>query len=479
MSTEVATMDAKKTEVQLSNGDIIPLTITGNAELDIQNFTTNEAEIKKMEDQFLQLKITSLEEKEKYREIYESRQLVRKSRLSVDKIADALNEGAKSYVKRVDARKKELIEKLKPIELHLKSQEEVYEQLKAEKALELERQAEELLTARASLLIDLGCAFTGKFYQIEQISIEHNKLADYSEKEWNTLLDEIKPIAERIKAEEEERKAEAERMRIELEKEKERQAQRDSRVKQLVGIGLIYDGENFTFEDVNVHNSELIVLNESEWNVLIERIAPVVLERKAQIEAEKNELARQEAERKEAHNKLNAVRREVASALGVDASLMDLASLSDDIFNAQVESWKVQLEQRKREELHKIRFDAITHLLNFVEPHEKSNSLNELSEEEFTQFKSELEKRKVEFDEATAKLKREKEEREAEERRIEAEKKAAAIAPDKEKLAALASTIRAIELPILTSVNGTHIHESILEQKEKFAVWVESKVNSL
>lgn len=479
MSTEVATLDTKETTVQLSNGDIIPLTITGNAELDIKNFTTNEDEIKKMEDQFLKLKITSLEDKEKYKEIYESRMVVRKSRLSIDKIADALNEGAKSYVKRVDARKKELIEKLKPIELHLKSQEEVFEQLKAEKALELERQAEELLTKRASLLIDLGCAFTGKYYQIEQMSIEHNKLADYSEKEWNSLVDEIKPIAERIKAEEEERKAEAERMRLELEAEKARQAIRDARVKQLVGIGLNYNGESFTFEDVNVHNTELIVLNETEWSVLIERIAPIVSERKAKIEAEKNELARQESERKEAHNKLNAERRAVAKGLGIDASLMDLASLSEEVFNAQVENWKVQAEQREKEALHKSRFDAITHLLNFIEPHEKSTGLNELTDEVFAQFKVELENRKKEYDEAAARIKREKEEREAEERRIEEEKKAAAIAPDKEKLAALAATIRGIELPILTSVNGTQIHDAILEQKEKFAAWVESKVNSL
>lgn len=488
MSTEVATRDA---QVVLKDGEVLPLVITGDAEKDIRNFTTNEQEIQKFKDNFLKLKIESLDQKDLYNEIYESRQIVRRARLSVDKIASALNEGAKAYVKKVDARKKELIEKLKPIETHLLEQEEKYESLKAEKALELERLAEEVLTKRAAELIDLGCAFTGKYYQIDNINVEHNKISNYSEKEWALLISEITPIAERIKKEEAEKQAELERIKREYELEKERAARIESRTKHLISLGLKYDGENFTYEDVNVHNIELTLLGDSEWNVLIEKIAPVVMERIAKKEAEDRELKLQEEEKKSAYNALNAQRRAVASTYGVDASLMDLASLEEDLFNAQVENWKLKYEQQQMERLHSARFAQVSSLMKFATPDQDVKDFALMSEEQFNEFKSALELQKKNHEEEAARIEAERkekeeaerkrqEEKQAEEKRLEEEARLAAIAPDQTKLAALAKSIREISIPELSgTANSNLVQERIVEQREKFAAWVESQVNSL
>jgi hypothetical protein len=490
MSTEVATR--QETQVVLKDGEVLPLVITGDAEKDIQNFTTNETEIQKFRDNFLKLEITSLEEKEKYEEIYESRQIVRRARLSVDRIASALNEGAKAYVKKVDARKKELIEKLKPIESHLLAQEERYEALKAEKALELERLAEEVLTNRAAELIDLGCAFTGKYYQIENVNIEHNKISNYSEKEWAALISEIKPIAEAIKKAQMEKEVEAKRMAEELAKEKERSARIEMRTKQLINLGLKYDGENFIFEDVNVHYTELTVLNEEQWKILVERVAPVVSERIAKKEAEERELKLQEEEKRNAYNSLNNERRAIASQFGVDASLMDLASLDESLFNAQVEGWKLKFEQDQMEKLHSARFAQVSTLMRYATAEQESvKDFALMSEQEFSEFKSALELQKKDHEEKASQLEAERKQKEesdrkkreeelAEQKRKEEEARLAAIAPDQTKLADFAKSIRDLSIPELSGgANSKLVHDRIVEQREKFAAWVESQINSL
>lgn len=52
---------------------------------------------------------------------------------------------------------------------------------------------------------------------------------------------------------------------------------------------------------------------------------------------------------------------------------------------------------------------------------------------------------------------------------------AAALAPDKEKLVALAAAVRALPVPELTTEKAVELRAQIVEQVEKFAAWIEKK----
>lgn len=62
---------------------------------------------------------------------------------------------------------------------------------------------------------------------------------------------------------------------------------------------------------------------------------------------------------------------------------------------------------------------------------------------------------------------------------IQARRKAAATAPDKEKLAALAAYIRAAPIPTLTTEHGQTAQRQIKEQIERWAIWIEKTGQAL
>lgn len=62
---------------------------------------------------------------------------------------------------------------------------------------------------------------------------------------------------------------------------------------------------------------------------------------------------------------------------------------------------------------------------------------------------------------------------------IEAARKKAERAPDREKLAAFAQSLRSILVPALSSPEGAAVASQIVDQVEKFAKWVETKAGAL
>lgn len=101
---------------------------------------------------------------------------------------------------------------------------------------------------------------------------------------------------------------------------------------------------------------------------------------------------------------------------------------------------------------------------------------------------AEVERQKTEAARAAAetaahneRVKREHLEAEARAKREEEEAAArkAAAAPDKEKLLAFATAIRAVELPVLTSESALHLVATLVEQREKLAAWIEKKAEAL
>ena len=477
-----------KKEVEGPDGDLLAIVVTGNAELDVKQFHIKDSEIQRMKLQFGELKINSLDDREIYKQVYEARQYVRKNRLSVDKTGAVLLEGAKSYVKDVTAEQKRLIAELKEIEQMLQIEEDKYEQLKADAALELEREAEKVATNRASQLIDMGLAFTGKYYQIEidgnTQSIEHNKLSAYTEPQWLNLIAELKPACDAIKKEREEaaeRAAEAERENARLREEIER---KDKRTNQLLKLGLNFTGDTFRLEEIVIESSELTALDNEQWDVLIERVGPIVTERIAEIKHRQEARDNEEKARKEAAEKLNIERQRVLQSYGIDTSYTDLSTLTDEEFTARLEKATTEANERKekaaKDELRAERTRATNSFLPYLKIDEIfDGDFAEMTESAYAQYLELCKEAKVRYETEQAELReraekqKQQEEAAAKEAKEREEKElAAALAPDIEKLAELAARIRALQVPTL-NVNNDAIVSRFNDQREKFAAWVE------
>lgn len=173
-------------------------------------------------------------------------------------------------------------------------------------------------------------------------------------------------------------------------------------------------------------------------------------EREAAAKAEAERVERERAQAEEnARLKVEAEEREKAAKAEREAAAAERARIENE---ARVEREKVEAEARAA----KAASDAETR------------------------------KAREEADRAAAELaaaKKVEEDRKAEEAArlaaAEVAKKAAEIAPDREKLAAFASTLRALTIPTLTTERGQAAGAKVAEQIAKMAAWVEKTGASL
>lgn len=472
-------------------GETVAITVTGNAAVDIKQFAVTKEQIEEYMNKAKAIQITSLQDKPAYDEVYAMRQLVKKTRTSIGKIANILTEGAKAYTSDVNEAKKKWEEELKSVEQVLQSKEDHYDKLKEEAALREEQEREELEQARCSELIEMQMTFNGKVYAIESedgvISVEHNKVSTYTNPQWAALIEAIRPAFEaKVKKQEEEKQRQLE---IEAENNRLREIQRvkEERTKQLITIGLVYDGENFVFEDVNVHNSELATLNTEQWDVLISRIAPVVTERKAEIKAKQE--AEEEAEKTRKHRAalINSERQDMMRLLGSDMSHFDLSELSQEDYKAMLDKAREESAEKEKAKTRSERAQASNPFLPYLKADQIfDGDFAEMTPAAFDQYMELCREAKKMYDQEqeelralAAKQKVENEKKREEEKQREEEAKKAALAPDIEKLKDLAKRMRELQMPELASVNSESIAEKFNSQREKFAAWVESLSESL
>ena len=62
---------------------------------------------------------------------------------------------------------------------------------------------------------------------------------------------------------------------------------------------------------------------------------------------------------------------------------------------------------------------------------------------------------------------------------FQASARAAACAPDFQKLMRLADTVRALQIPNLSTSTGRQIQDLIQSKTDEFAIWIENQANKL
>lgn len=180
---------------------------------EVKKFEKIDADLKKLQKEYLPLKIAGVEDKDGYIVVHKAWQDIRTKRLAIAKLTKELCEDAKKIVGGIKDFGENLIAKLEPIENHLKEEKDKVDNEKERLKQEKEQREQLRLTTRISDLISNGCAFNGASYSISDISINPLDLKAWSDEIYGNILQAVKDqnaLAIKKKKEEDEAKAKKE-----------------------------------------------------------------------------------------------------------------------------------------------------------------------------------------------------------------------------------------------------------------------------
>lgn len=271
------------------------------------------------------IKVTDVDDTDGMKAAREKRLALKKARTTVENKRKELKEGIVKQGRAIDMIARYVKDTIAPAEEYLQLQEDYAK-------LEAKRQHEAKITKRLEQLA---------MRELTPLQYEQYDYEGMTDEQFTALLADIDEAA-RLKAEEAKRleaeraaEAKAERKRQEA-KEKEHE-----RFKQLTALGLRWDGEQFTKDDINVHWVEVRALDDAKFDELVAELRTEIERRdaeaaKAQAEADKKlederkaaaeakakadllERAKREREEQEAKEKREAEEAERAALLAPD-----------------------------------------------------------------------------------------------------------------------------------------------------------------
>lgn len=370
MTTEVEIIES---EVSLENE------ITGEL---VKNNVTD-AIIAGLKEKFEPLVLRGkIQNKEEFSEIVDARKECKGWRIITTKVCKKGREKAVKIQKGWIAKEAEVIARISVIEDPLEKLEDEWtteqERVKAEK----KRMQEEQLANRQQDLSKMGVLFSNGNFELGDVSYEYALVKESDEPTYQIIYNAFKAVfdaneaerLEKLKKDQEaaaelqrqkdelareqkelaEAKAEIERQRLQSErveqekKNKEAEeykakidSQNKRRINQVMSLGMSYkfDDNAFSVYDVFVAQLEISTFTDDQWNELIEKITPVIIERKLEsakkleekrlvdIETAKQEAIKKEQERKAEEERLAEIRRKQDE----EKRLEELAKASDKV----------------------------------------------------------------------------------------------------------------------------------------------------
>lgn len=367
MSTEVTTVEAEEIPIEQA--------VEKKFVSSLEQHEINKEMLEEKRNECLLLKLNG-QDKEAYTLIRETRLNQKTNRVVIEKICKKGREDATKTQKAWIAVEKEYVSIVSAGEDYLQKLEDEYLQEQERIKLEAKRRQEEAFIIRQADLTKMGATYQDGSFVLNDVSYEAILIKESDNDVWETmkakfneqyLINEEKRLAEEKEKSEaaakiEEQRLEQERKQKELEareaaikqkeqEETERQqmlemqkagelkakqdAQNKSRSNQLSALGLNYNGQEYIFQDVNVHWTEITTMNENEWNGLIEKITPVISQRKQ--DAEKKRLAEIEEQKRiaaEAAVKKEQERVAEANRKAEEKRLQDEAKRAEELLKA-------------------------------------------------------------------------------------------------------------------------------------------------
>lgn len=177
--------------------------------MEIVKLNVTESEIARMEEEYAGLTVDGIEDKAGLKRVYESRQIVKKTRTSLVKYANELKEKALAWQRKVNTEKDRVVTRLEAIEAHLQSEED---RIEAEKR-RIEQEAKDREAARIQARIDKLGAYG--------FQIEYAMITSINEATFERVLDNARVEFEKDQAREAEEKrlADEEAARLKAERE--------------------------------------------------------------------------------------------------------------------------------------------------------------------------------------------------------------------------------------------------------------------
>jgi hypothetical protein len=169
--------------------------------------------IAEMKAEFLSLKVTGLEDKAGLKKVYDSRQIVKRTRVGVEKTAKELKETAIAWQRKVNDETKRVVGELEYIENYLQSIEDDIQAEKDRIIAEEERKENERIQARMDQLSELNARVD--YSTVKQMDdADFAIVLDNAQVAYQRELEEQKEAA--LKAQEEADRLKAEREELEM-----------------------------------------------------------------------------------------------------------------------------------------------------------------------------------------------------------------------------------------------------------------------
>ena len=182
------------------------ITVEDVISTEIKKFNLADAKIAELKEQFKDLEISGVEDKDGYKAVSEAIKIVRTYRTGVEKVRKQIKEDYLKTGRAIDEEAKRLTASLEEIENHLKDKkQEIDDEIQAEKDRQ-EAEAQAKTDKRVEELEAVGIKFDGRFYSIgEDISVDIVTIKDFTDEQFAEFKNRVSAVndklqeAERIK----------------------------------------------------------------------------------------------------------------------------------------------------------------------------------------------------------------------------------------------------------------------------------------
>ena len=182
------------------------ITVEDVISTEIKKFNLADAKIAELKEQFKDLKISGVKDKDGYKAVSEAIKIVRTYRTGVEKVRKQIKEDYLKTGRAIDEEAKRLTASLEEIENPLKDKkQEIDDEIQAEKDRQ-EAEAQAKTDKRVEELEAVGIKFDGRFYSIgEDISVDIVTIKDFTDEQFSEFKNRVSAVndklqeAERIK----------------------------------------------------------------------------------------------------------------------------------------------------------------------------------------------------------------------------------------------------------------------------------------
>ena len=223
------------------------------ANAEIVKLDTNKVKIAELKQKYATLQITDLKDKEGLKAVKEAKAVIRTARTTVEKKRVDLKSDYLEIGRRIDAAAKEYKDLLVEIEGPLDEMLAKYDEWEKEERTRKEREENERLDKRVTILKDAGMSFNGSYYVIgETISMDVVTIKGWSDFDFEAFLAKVKIEKSKLDAA-------AEQQRIAQEEENKL----NNRIAILVKNGIMFNGSEYVIgNDIKVTRENIKAMDD-------------------------------------------------------------------------------------------------------------------------------------------------------------------------------------------------------------------------